>query len=29
VDYAIGAVAATVKRLREQVPGSGERRAAL
>ncbi|HLN81541.1 MAG TPA: aminotransferase class V-fold PLP-dependent enzyme, partial [Thermoanaerobaculia bacterium] len=29
VDYAIGAVAATVKRLRELVPGSGERRAAL
>ena len=29
VDYAIGAVAATVKRLRELMPGSGERRAAL
>jgi cysteine desulfurase len=29
VDYAIGAVAVTVKRLRELMPGSGERRAAL
>lgn len=29
VDYAVGAVAATVKRLRELLPGAGERRAAL
>lgn len=29
IDYAVGAVAATVKRLRELLPGAGERRAAL